>query len=59
MARAFPDNVIDAGDVLIVGAGLAAGAVLGRIRLRAGAGRWWPVHLIVLLYLSISAWLVL
>jgi transcriptional regulator with AAA-type ATPase domain/polyferredoxin len=43
----------------IVFAGLAAGAVLGRIRAKAGVGRWWPVHLIVLLYLSISAWLVL
>ena len=42
----------------ILAAGLATGAVLGRIRARAGAGRWWPIHLLVLLYLVTSAWLV-
>jgi polyferredoxin len=43
----------------IVASGLATGAVLGRIRARTGAGRWWPIHALVLVYLVVSAWLVL
>jgi len=43
----------------IFGASIATGAVLGRVRARSSGGRWWMIHLLVVVYIVLAAGLVL